>query len=58
VKRLGQLSFAEAEEFIRDVRRQHVLGQGKLTLKSVLKDLVSLWEERHKAVAGGQNANL
>ena len=58
VKRLGPLSFAEAEEFIRDVRRQHVLGQGNLTLKSVLKDLVSLWEERDKAVAGGQNANL
>lgn len=58
VKRLGPLSFAEAEEFIRDVRRQHVLGQGKITLKLVLKDLVSLWEERHKAVAGGKHSNL
>lgn len=55
VKRIGPLSFAEAEEFIRDIRRQHVLGLGKISLKVVLKDLVGLWEERRKAVAGGED---
>lgn len=51
-KRLGSLSFAEAEEFTLDVRRQRVLGLDKATLRSVVRDVLVLWEERGRAVAG------
>lgn len=52
VKRLGTISFAEAEEFTLDVRRQRVLGLGKVPLKSIVRDVVRLWVERGQAVAG------
>lgn len=51
-KRLGNISFAEAEEFTLDIRRQQVLGLGKVTLKAIVRDVVALWEERGRAVAG------
>jgi AAA+ superfamily predicted ATPase len=51
-KRLGPISFAEAEEFVLDIRRQHVLGSGKTTLRAVIKSVVPLWEERLRAVNG------
>lgn len=53
-RRLGSISFAEAEEFTLDVRRQRVLGLGKSTLKAVMRDQVRLWEERSRSVGGGQ----
>jgi SpoVK/Ycf46/Vps4 family AAA+-type ATPase len=53
VKRLGLMSFAEAEEFTLDVRRQHVLGLGDRSLRSVLQELVPQWQERAKAVSLG-----
>lgn len=52
VKRLGPLSFAEAEEFILDIRRQQVLATGQISLKAILKSLVPVWEERLRAVSG------
>jgi AAA+ superfamily predicted ATPase len=57
VKRLGPLSFAEAEEFTLDVRRQHALGLGQRSLKSVLQEVVPTWEERAKAVMADAKAN-
>ena len=51
-KRLGTISFAEAEEFTLDLRRQRVLGAGKVSFKSVVREVVGLWEERGRAVAG------
>lgn len=53
-KRLGPTSFAEAEEFILDVRRQHVLGLGKTKLRTVLMEVVPTWEERARAVKAGR----
>jgi SpoVK/Ycf46/Vps4 family AAA+-type ATPase len=53
VKRLGLMSFAEAEEFTLDVRRQHVLGLGERSLKSVLRELIPQWQERSKVVSVG-----
>ena len=53
VKQLGPMSFAEAEEFTLDVRRQHVLGLGQRPVRSVVRELVTQWQERAKAVSMG-----
>lgn len=50
VKKLGPMSYAEAEEFCLDVRRQLVLGEGKVTVKDVFADLVPVWMERRQAI--------
>lgn len=53
VKQLGPISFAEAEEFTLDVRRQHVLSLGQKPLRSIVRDLMAQWQERAKAVSMG-----
>lgn len=46
VKRLGQVSYAEAEEFILDIRRRHVLSMKEKPLKVLLNEQLQAWEER------------
>ena len=50
VKKLDLISYAEAEEFCLDVRRQLVLAGEETTVKSVIADMVSLWRERQQAI--------
>ena len=45
-KRLGQISFAEAEEFVLDVRRQSVLNMGEAVGRSLVEEQLKLWEKR------------
>jgi SpoVK/Ycf46/Vps4 family AAA+-type ATPase len=45
-KRLGRISFAEAEEFVLDVRRQSVLSLGQTTGRSLVEEQLKLWEKR------------
>jgi SpoVK/Ycf46/Vps4 family AAA+-type ATPase len=52
VKKIGLVSYAEAEEFCLDVRRQLALGGDKATAKSVVADVVPIWRERQKAIEG------
>ena len=52
-KRLGAVSYAEAEEFCRDVRRRFVLSMGEQTLATVVAERLQLWKERSRASADG-----
>lgn len=44
-KRLGSVSYAEAEEFCRDIRRRYVLSMGERTLKKIITDRLGQWTE-------------
>jgi len=46
VKRLGALSYAEAEEFTLDIRRREVLAMKELPLKEIIEAQLKLWEVR------------
>jgi SpoVK/Ycf46/Vps4 family AAA+-type ATPase len=45
-KRLGLISYAEAEQFTMDVRRQMVLAMKSRPLKTIIEDQVHLWQAR------------
>ncbi len=45
-KRLGAVSYAEAEEFCRDVRRHLVLAMGAKPLQAIVAERLRLWKER------------
>ena len=53
VKRLGHVSYAEAEEFILDIRRQHVLSMKEKPLKALLNEQLKAWEERATPAPNG-----
>ena len=46
---LGAISYAEAEEFCRDVRRRSTLAMGEQTLRTIVGDRLKLWAERSRA---------
>ena len=46
VKRLGTISYAEAEEFSLDVRRRDVMTMKERPLKKTIEEQLKLWEER------------
>lgn len=50
-KSLGAISYAEAEEFCRDVRRRSTLALGERPLKAIVADRLTLWGERSRASA-------
>lgn len=45
-KRLGNVSYAEAEQFTLDVRRRLVLSMEQLPLASIIEEQLRLWERR------------
>ena len=47
-KRLGAVSFAEAEEFCLDIRRRHVLAMGEKPLREIVTERLTFWAERSK----------
>ncbi|WP_424983823.1 AAA family ATPase [Maritalea sp. S77] len=49
-KRLGEISYAEAEEFILDVRRREVLSLREKSLKAIFADQIKAWGDRAKPV--------
>lgn len=53
-RRLGAVSYAEAEEFCRDVRRRFVLAMGAKTLQTIVAERLPLWKERLRASANGE----
>ena len=55
-KRLGPISYAEAEEFMLDVRRQEVLLMGKMPLKTILAEQIRAWEDRAKPASKEESA--
>ena len=50
-KRLGAVSYAEAEEFCRDLRRRSLLAMGETTLAQIAAETLKLWETRLQAPA-------
>jgi len=46
VKRLGALSYAEAEEFTLDIRRREILAMKERPLKEIIESQLQLWEVR------------
>lgn len=46
---LGAISFAEAEEFCRDVRRRQVLGMGEVPIREIVAERLAAWRRRANA---------
>ncbi len=46
---LGGLSFAEAEEFCRDVRRRQVLAMGEVPVREIVVERLAAWRRRASA---------
>lgn len=57
VQRLGLLSYAEARDFLLDVRRQHILADGKSSLTDVIEDQAALWAARAKPKSHADRPN-
>lgn len=53
-KRLGAISYAEAEQFCLDVQRRSVLALGDKPLKKVVSEQIKLWESRVEAPQVGE----
>jgi len=45
-KRLGGISFAEAEEFCLDVKRRHVLRVGNVSMKDTISEQLRIWADK------------
>ena len=56
-KALGAISYAEAEEFCRDVRRRRTLAMGEPTLKAIVAERLTLWAERSRASADQETSD-
>ena len=56
-KRLGAVSYADAEEFCRDVRRRWLLAMGEKALESIVTERLKLWHERLRASADGDTSD-
>ena len=54
---LGAVSYAEAEEFCRDVRRRSVLAMGAKTLDVIVTERLKLWKEQVRASAHGETTD-
>lgn len=52
-KTLGAISYAEAEEFCRDVRRRKVLAMGEKSLKMIVAERLPFWTGRAKTFVEG-----
>jgi len=50
VKKLGRISYAEAEQFTLDVRRRWILSMEKDSLNSVIEKRLQLWQNRARPV--------
>jgi SpoVK/Ycf46/Vps4 family AAA+-type ATPase len=50
-KRLGRISYAEAEEFCLSLLRAQILAVGGKTLKSIIVDELAIWSEQARATA-------
>lgn len=54
-KRLGAISYAEAEEFTLDVCRRDVMTMKERPLKSTIEEQLKLWQERARPMRSGDS---
>lgn len=57
VERIGLVSYAEAREFLMDIRRRHVLSLGQMNYKEIVSDQLAQWAERAKPIEHGNRSN-
>lgn len=57
VERIGPLSYAEATEFLLDVRRRHVLSLGQRTYGYIIGELMAQWAVRARPAGHGKRSN-
>ncbi len=48
-RKLGKLSYAEAEQFCLDIRRRQVLAMGERALKSIVAEQLKMWVSKSRA---------
>lgn len=48
-KKLGKISYAEAEQFCLDIQRRHALSLGEKSLKLIVSDQLGIWTLRAEA---------
>ena len=56
-RKLGAISYAEAEEFCRDVLRRSVLAMGQETPEAIVAERLRFWSERLRASADGETTD-
>lgn len=57
-KRLGAISYAEAEEFTLDVRRRDVMTMKEWPLKKTVHEQLKLWEERVQPIRSDETEQV
>lgn len=57
VERIGPVSYAEASEFLLDVRRRTVLAQGKRPSGLIVEELTAQWAARARPAGHGKRSN-
>jgi len=50
-KRLGRISYAEAEDFCLELRRCQILSAGEKNLKAIINEQLDIWSEQARAMA-------
>ena len=53
-KRLGKVSYAEAEEFCHDVRRRSVLAMGEKSMPAIVAERLKQWSSRQRVSAANR----
>jgi len=53
-RRLGRISYAEAEQFCLDIQRRSVLAIGEKPVKTIVAEQLDVWETRAKAGKSGK----
>ena len=53
-KRLGSISYAEAEEFTLDIRRRDIMTMKERPLKKTVEELLTLWDKRVQPIRPGR----
>jgi len=50
-KRLGRISYAEAEDFCLELRRRKILSTGEKSLKAIISEQLDIWSKQARAMA-------
>ena len=56
-KRLGKVSYAEAEEFCRDVRRRSILAMGEKPMATIVAERLTQWSARQRVSVSKELGN-
>lgn len=48
-KQLGEISYAEVEEFCMDVRRRYVLAVGEKSVKTIIQEQLAIWAKQARS---------